>query len=363
MTLNRDAAVILKRVGDLHHDGGKLQDALAMYKKSLEAFVRVDDASQREQTILLNKLGTVCFELNSFQEALDYFNAGFGIELTLFDMHHPHILISLLNIAQIHRRLGNYASAIGKYYQVHEIQVETHGRNSLQAAATLSSLGQLKYLQHNFGAALELFQEALQIQRIHFGETESLDIACTLSSIGLVLFNTGLHEQSKACFSESLRIRQSMLGKDHLDTAIHLYNLATVYWESGDEECAIHLYKETLRIERLYGNHGDVILTLQYLGIVHQKRGELDKALDCFMEALKNERKHGSEPNGSAVAKLLNLIGNLHLQTGNVRGMMECYVEASRIYSTLGSVDDTLVIAGFYFYFFNKLHPPAAAAA
>ena len=198
----------------------------------------------------------------------------------------------------------------------------------------------MQYLQQDFDSALALFQEVLQIQCRHGGDEDSLDVAGTLTSIGLVLFNDGHPEQSRACFAESLRIRQRFLGVDHSDTALHVCNLATAYWESGDEDCAIRLYEETLRIEKLCGNYGDVILTLQYLGIIHQKRGELERALECFAEALEFEREYGSKPSGTAVAKLVNLIGNLHLQMGNVRAMMECYVEASRMYNKLGLVDE-----------------------
>jgi len=351
------------RVGDLRYEEGRVQEASTMYKKSLEVFLFANDYSQREQSILLNKLGTVSFELNFFVEALDYFTTGLNIALTVLEANHPHVLITLLNIAQIHLKLGDFSSAILKYYQVHALLVTAHGLNSLQAAALLSIIGQLRYLQQDFDSALALFQEVLQIQCRHGGDEGSLDVAGTLTSIGLILFNNGHPEQSRVCFAESLRIRQRCLGVDHLDTALHVCNLATAYWESGDEDRAIRLYQETLRIEKRSGNHGDVILTLQYLGIIHQNRGELERALECFAEALELEREYGSKTNGTVVAKLANLIGNLHLQTGNVRAMMECYVEASKMYNELGLADDTLVIAGFYFYFFNKLHPPTAAVA
>lgn len=70
-------------------------------------------------------------------------------------------------------------------------------------------------------------------------------------------------------------------------------------------------------------------------------------ALEYFEEALKIERTKQNE-SLIAVAKLLNLVGNIHLQQARIGPMMECYSEASRIYRDQHS--DTLVIAGYNFY-------------
>eukprot|EP00957_Ditylum_brightwellii_P001967 151626-Ditylum_brightwellii.AAC.1 len=69
-------------------------------------------------------------------------------------------------------------------------------------------------------------------------------------------------------FMESLRIHQSVLGKSHCDVAIIMYNIATVYYESGDEDEAIKFYEETLQVEKaaLGADHKDIALTLKHLG-------------------------------------------------------------------------------------------------
>jgi tetratricopeptide (TPR) repeat protein len=143
------------------------------------------------------------------------------------------------------------------------------------------------------------------------------------------------------------------------------YNIATIYFETGDDEIAIRLYKETLRVERasLGDEHPDVVLTLQHIGQVLQQLGDLKQSLGYFREALMIERKVPGD-NRIAVAKILNLIGNIHLQEGNVSEMMECFDEASRIFDTNRQAGgETLVIAGFNFYGLSKIHPACAPVA
>lgn len=194
------------------------------------------------------------------------------MERAVLDESHPHIVVTLMNIAQIHRGRGNFADALEKYVEVHKLQVKSGGVNTLEVANTLSNMGLMQYQLKQYSASFDFYQEALRIQRDHFGDADNLDIASTLNSIGLVLFNQNIYGLARGCFNDSLRIRKKLLGADHRDVAILWYNIATVFLETGDDDRAIQLYKETLRVERaaLGEKHNDVILTLQHLGLVHQ---------------------------------------------------------------------------------------------
>jgi tetratricopeptide (TPR) repeat protein len=140
------------------------------------------------------------------------------------------------------------------------------------------------------------------IPRSASNSDDNFEVAAALNSIGLVLFSQGVYGLAERCFGDSLRVRTKILGPDHHDVAILWYNIATIYLESGDDDRAINCYKETLRVERtaLGEKHHDVVLTLQHLGLVHQQRGEIE------------------QEGRMAVAKLLNLIGNIHLQQANI---------------------------------------------
>jgi tetratricopeptide (TPR) repeat protein len=361
---HRDIAVIFKCIAEIRHEQLDFSNAKIWYTKALSATRNTLGNCHPGVASVLNKLGNLHFELDELDESLDCYTKGLRIEQAALSWNHPHIIVALMNIAQIHRKRGHYADALITYSQIIIMQVETYGQNSLEVASTLSSMGQLQYQQKNHAMAFELYQRALQIQRDHYVDNENAGIACTLSSIGLVLFNLGEYDLAKSCFSDSLRIRTTLLGPDHRDIANLWYNLATIYLEAGDDDTAILMYKETLRIERhaLGDNHHDVISILQHIAIVYQRRGELDLALKFFSEALRCERAK-DDKNHTSIAKLLNLIGNIHLQTGKVGPMVECYSEASRIFTELGEPGEIVGIAGFNFYFLSKLHPPCAPVA
>jgi tetratricopeptide (TPR) repeat protein len=143
------------------------------------------------------------------------------------------------------------------------------------------------------------------------------------------------------------------------------YNIATIHFETGEDEIAIRMFKETLRVERaaLGDDHPDVVLTLQHLGQVYQQLGHFEKALESFTSALEIERRRiGSDGKGT-LGRLLNLLGNMYLQLGRVDEMMACYIEASRIYNADTQSDETLVVAGYNFYGLSRTNPPCAPVA
>jgi tetratricopeptide (TPR) repeat protein len=361
---HRDVAIIYKCMADIFHERGDRIHAKRMYEKALAVGKQALGPYHPELTSTLNKLGNLHYEMQDLDTALQYYTEGLHVERIILDPCHPHLLVTLANIAQIHRHRGNFAAALLKYAEIHSLQIKSLGPNSLEVAETLSNMGLMEYQLKAFSAAFALYQSALRIQRDHYRTDDHIDIASTLNSIGLILFNQGVYDLAKSCFTDSLGIRTKLLGPDHREVAILWYNIATIYLETGEDEIALKMYKETLRVERksLGERHHDVILTLQHLGLVYQERGDLDEAIKYFTEALDVEKAKGGEYNVS-VGKLLNLIGNIHLRRANVSKMMQCYTEASRLYREGGHTNESLVIAGYNFYGLSKLHPPCAPTA
>ena len=360
---SRDVANVYRCVAEVHQERGDLKLALQCFLKSLKAGRASLGNNHPDVASTLNKLGNLCYEMQDHNAAMEYYKEGLEIEFKVLIPNHPHIIITMTNIAHLYKSRSDYAGALRTYLEVRIMQEKAFGPNSLEVAATFSSMGLMQYHMKCYGAAFDSYQEALRIRRDYFGCDEHPDIASTLNSIGLVLFKQDIFELAKNCFEESLRIRKKILGPDHRDVAILWYNIATIYFETGEDEIAIKLYKETLRVERasLGKEHPDVVLTLQHMGQVMHQVGDLQHALEYFREALEIERRR--EDGDMSVAKILNLMGNIHLQQGHVCQMMDCYSEASRIYERQQHSTETLVVAGYNFYGLSKLHPACAPVA
>ena len=360
----RDVAIVYKCMAEIHHQNSENKLAMALYKKALHAMRSSMGDLHPEVASTLNKLGNLSYEMEDYGAAMTYYEQGLAIERVALPQNHPHIVITLTNIAHIHKQLNNFSGALEMYRQVYELQRQELGPQSIEAAGALSSIGLMQYHMKEYDSAFESYQEALRVRREHYGNDEHPDVASTLNSVGLVLFKQEIFDLAKGCFMESLRIRQKVLGPSHRDVAVLWYNIATICFETGEDDLAIEYYKETLRVEResLGPDHPDTVLTLQHIGNVFHNHGDLESALPFFEEALEIERRR-PVVSTNAIGKILNMIGNIRLQEGNIKEMMECYIEASRLYDSNPDQADTLVIAGYNFYGLSKISPPAAPVA
>ena len=172
---------------------------------------------------------------------MKYYVWGLDVENSHPDRDESLILVTLTNIAQTHKHLGRMEMALSFYREVHSIQVRTAGTSKLEIASTLSSIGLMLYHLKHYEAAFDTYQQALQVRRDFHGSDEHADIASTLNAIGLVLFKQGLYELCMQCFNECLVIRRKIFGPDHGDVAMVWYNLASVSFETGDDETALQV--------------------------------------------------------------------------------------------------------------------------
>jgi tetratricopeptide (TPR) repeat protein len=361
-----DVAFIYHRMGELYHTQLQHDPAKLWYLKALESFKVVLGASHPLVAVVLSHLGSLHGEMADFDTALLYHMEALQIKQSHLRWNDPQIAEALTHVAHVHVKLGNSKEALLLYDQVHVLQIAIHGSNSLEVAATLSSTAQLHYHQQHYDTAFELYQQVLTIHRDHH-EDQTTAVANTFSMMGLVLFQKGEMDMAKTCFLDSLRISLPLLGPDHADIAIIWYNLASIFLKCGDEGTSISLYSESLRIERLAFNKKDettygITVTLQHMAVVCQRNGEFDAATKYLSEALLFERSKETK-SARSIGQLLNLLGNIQLQTGDVASMMSSFVEASRIFADLNDPTESVTVTGLPLYTVSKLHPPCSPVA
>ena len=362
---SKEVVVVYKCIGEILQKLKQPESALQQYEKAWELARRALMDDEREISAILNKAGNICFEIGKYDKALKYYTSGLQIEnayRTNYDKN--SVIVTLTNIAQTYKQMGRMDMALDFYRQVYSIQINDSESKKLDIASTLSSIGLMLYHTEYYEKAFETYQEALQLRRDHHGSDDNIDIATTLNSIGLVLFKQGLFELCNECFSRCLQIRLKLFGPCHKDVAMVWYNLASVSFEIGDDETAIERYEEALRIEKasLGDDHQNIILTLVHLGQVKQQCGLLEDAIKVLSDALQIQQKQ-TKSDTAREARIYNLLGNCFLQRGDVSKMMDAYTSASRLLMIINRSNEPLTIKGYNIYGLSKLHPECAPVA
>eukprot|EP00978_Attheya_sp_CCMP212_P018670 scaffold51550_cov55-Attheya_sp.AAC.2 len=147
----------------------------------------------------------------------------------------------------------------------------------------LSELGVVYYGLGEFGAALQVWREALQMSCQALGY-EHYEVARLLNNIGCLHFETGKLVAALATFEESLDIAQRTLGKrspQHADMALlnvatTLCNVGMVSIRRNQYDAAIALLEEGLMVQEsvLDDDHITAQTTSQTLSLLQQLQTE-----------------------------------------------------------------------------------------
>jgi len=364
---HRDIAVVLRSIAQIRQEQECYDEAQDLYIAGLFATKVALGENHAEVAVLLNLLGNLYFETESIDDALRCYRQGLSIERAVLPPDHHNIVVTLSNLGEIYRQRNDYDNAAKMYREVLSILMrKSNNTDQIEIASTLSTIGMIHDQNEDTCISLHYLQKALSMRRRLLGN-DHLDVSSTLVCIGSILYRKSIFSTALDIFSESYRIRQSNLGQDHRDVAFCLYNIGSIQHHTGCYEEANESYNETLRIEKLVLGelHKDVAMTLFKLGEVNKSAGNIEDSLRYFEQSLSVERRLSSSPSTddcAYMARIFNEIGNIHLSRGDVIPMMEAFNESSRLYREAGLNPNNVVVSE-HLYALECSFSEAAAAA
>lgn len=123
-----------------------------------------------------------------------------------------------------------------------------------------------------FVTKLPLLKHALTLNRVARSmDFQTENYAGMLHQMGYLTNEQGEYASALEWYQKALRIRESVLGKDHPDTATTYNNIAGVYYAQGDYASALEWYSKALHVnESILGqNHPDTVTTYNNIATVH----------------------------------------------------------------------------------------------
>lgn len=149
-----------------------------------------------------------------------------------------------------------------------------------------------------------------------------------LSATGLYLYERGQYREAEPLYKRAIAIAEEQLDSYHLETAIILNNLASLYESQGCYGEAELFGKRALSIrnEQLGFFHPDTAASLNNLASVNEKLGRYGEAELLYQQALTiSERQLGTSHPQTATATYLNNLALLYVKQGR-------YGEAEPLY-------------------------------
>ena len=277
---------------------------------STEHQSRVEESLMKAEQLL--QAGILYFTRGAFRSALVLWEES----LKLFRAEDVHTYFSkeshqgtasvLSNLGMAYHNLGEYGRAIELFQQSLDIAREIDNRQG--EANALGNLGTTYHNLGEYGRAIDFHQQALDIDQ----ETgDSLGEVASLGNLGLVYRNLGDYSRAIDFHQQQLDIARAI--GDRLGEANALGNLGTTYHNLGEYGRAIDLHQQSLNIKRKVRNRLGESLSLGSLGNAYRNLGEYSRAINFYQQQLDIAREIGHR---LGEARSLSGLGNAYRNLG-----------------------------------------------
>jgi CHAT domain-containing protein/Tfp pilus assembly protein PilF len=209
-------------------------------------------------------------------------------------------------------------AAAGRYeVRIEALRAATEGDRALAEALRLHSESEGLREKGKYSEAIPLAERALKIREKVLGP-EHLDVATSLNGLAGLHHNKEDYAKAEPLYQRALAIWEKAFGHEHPDVALSLNNLAALYRARGDYAKAELLYQRALAIrEKALGpEHLDVAQTLNNLARLYRARGDYAKAEPLFHRSLAILEKVLG-PEHPLVAIPLNNLAGLYQDKGD----------------------------------------------
>ena len=308
---------------DCYENAGKLSVRLAKYENAVENYkkaISLCKENPRKLASLYEKLANVMRKSSNYNEALDFFSKAQHI----IDVHrindpllesdiYNDMGVTYINLDILDKALENYQ----KGRQLRESIKNSDEKLKEKIAYSYHNIGTVYQRKKDFSNAIKWHKGALEMRKEIYHKNEPI-IASSLTMIGNdyteAAHNDPNYHYSDAeqYFFEGLKIRKTILGNIHPDTAWSHQSIGKWYFYQGEYEKAFDHYSMCLEIRKIFlqPNHAYIAEILYALGEVNYKLNHIDQANDCLNQALKIQNKLKKFLAAEKTQNLLDKINN-----------------------------------------------------
>ena len=220
--------------------------------------------------------------------------------------------------------LGTYLLQHGQYSDAeellqHGLKMREHlfGPRHLDVAHSLSNLGLLSYYQYQDTQSERLYKRALEIIERLSGSTHPA-LVTVLNYLGDLYYNQDSYAQADSYYQRARTILKQTPEADPGDIATNLSNVGLNYYKQKRYEEAEPLFIQALNIDiEMFGSdHPDVATRLTDLARLYHDLGKNSEAEALFQRAL-TIREQALGPSSLAVAGSLRFLARYYLDQGN----------------------------------------------
>jgi tetratricopeptide (TPR) repeat protein len=174
--------------------------------------------------------------------------------------HDDRLTISLMHLGGLYQGRKDSKLAEATFQRYLKASEELYGAESPQMTQPLQILGLYELANHNYTAALDYDQRAVDINQKAFGEG-SQPVAMALSSLASVYTEEKAYDKAESYLLRAVHIDEGLFGRDGWGVSFPLWYLCVLYDKWGKSDKAEPCYEQDLAVnEHQFGPDNPVLL-------------------------------------------------------------------------------------------------------
>jgi CHAT domain-containing protein/Flp pilus assembly protein TadD len=297
---------------------GKFEEASRLAEQAV-AIAEKASAPETYLGYLLNELGKTQREKGEYAKAETSLERAVSINQKLFGLEHPQTIESISGLGLVYRSRGDYPKALRALQQALELTEQLFGPTHPKLAASLTDIELVHIYLGDFEQANRDLQRALSIAETTLEPDDPL-LGRIYNNFAHFYVVKKDYERAETFAQTALKIYEKSLGPDHPDLTYPLINLGRIAHERKQKNYArsLEMYGRALAIrEHALGRDDiDVAGLINNIANIHKATGDYAKALEMYQRALRIAEMIAG-PYHVASMILLGNIANLYRVQGD----------------------------------------------
>jgi len=257
---------------------GKFADALPILEAARDAAVSAG-RHDREVAMLLNNLGSVCYELGRYREAESAYERSLNVRRDLVELNTRDAVRTLDNLGVVYLKLDLSTKAEETFERAAGLEQEL-GAEPLELAKIWANLGLVYQTQRRWREAEAMFRKTLDSREHALGPAHP-DVAVALNNLGALLQQRHRWEEAQPLIERAVHIWETELGPDHPKVAAGLDNLGVLYTGLGRMQDAEKCFQRAIQIASvsLPSDHPNLAAYMTSYALLLRKLDRKDEAV------------------------------------------------------------------------------------
>ena len=269
----------LFNTANLLKQGGKLDEAKAMYERALAGYEKALGPDHPSTLNAVNNLGALLSDQGKLDEAKSMYERALVGKEKALGPDHTSTLATVGNLAILLQGQGILDKAKAMYERALAGYEMALGLDHPDSLDTVNNLGALLSDQGKLDEAKAMCERALAGREKALGPDHPSTLG-TVNNLANLLKKQGKYDEAKAMYERALAGKEKALGPDHPSTHSAINNLAVLLHQQGNMDGAKAMYERALvgKEKALGLEHPDTLNTVYNLAGLLKKQGKLDEA-------------------------------------------------------------------------------------